>query len=108
MATRSVIAFPKERAVYELGGLQPSDLAKLLNRLTDQLLLQGRIDTAMTEARSTSPAGTTASPSAPIPPSFWIRLLEGTRESLIGLGCDVKLQITTGFLSAELRGCTGQ
>ena len=48
MATRSVIAFPKERAVYELGGLQPSDLAKLLNRLTDQLLLQGRIDTAMT------------------------------------------------------------
>ncbi|HKW00277.1 MAG TPA: hypothetical protein VJN96_10660, partial [Vicinamibacterales bacterium] len=39
-----VKAFPKERAIFELGGLPPAELSKLLNKLTDQLLLQRRID----------------------------------------------------------------
>ena len=92
-----VKAFPAERAIYELGGMQPADLAKALGALTDQLLLQGQVETAMAAARP---------PTAPVvPPSLWIRLLEGTRQSLIGFGCTVKLQITTGLLSAELRGC---
>lgn len=95
-----VAAFPKERAIFELGGLQPVDVAKLLNTLTDQLVLQGRVDAAMAAARG--------SPAAPPTSSLWIRLLEGTRQSLIGFGCTVKLQIDTGFLSAELRACTGQ
>lgn len=90
-------AFPAERAIYELGGLAPAELSKALGALTDQLLLQGRVDAAMAAARG---------PTAPVvPPSLWIRLLEGTRQSFIGLGCAVKLQITTGLLSAELRGC---
>jgi hypothetical protein len=95
-----VAAFPKERAIFELGGLQPADLAKLLNTLTDQLLLQGRVDAAMAAAPggSATPGGT--------PPSVWIRLLEGTRQSMIGFGCKVKLQIDTGLLTAELRACT--
>ncbi len=94
-------AFPKERAIFELGGLQPADLAKVLNRLTDQLLLQGQVDAAMTAASGSTP-------SAPSMSSLWIRLLEGARQSMIGFGCNVKLQINTGFLSAELRACTGQ
>jgi hypothetical protein len=93
-----VAAFPAERAVFELGNLQPADLAKLLNRLTDQLLLQGRVDAAMSAASGTPPAA---------PPSLWMRLLEGTRQSIVGLGCALKLQITTGVFSAELRGCQG-
>ena len=36
------------------------------------------------------------------------RLLEGARRSMIGLGCSLKLQIDTGYLSAELRACEGQ
>jgi hypothetical protein len=101
-----VATFPTERAIFELGGLQPADLAKLLNTLTDQLLLQGRVDAAMTTARGSTPlaTATTLQPSS----SLWIRLLEGTRQSLIGFGCTVKLQIDTGLLSAELRACTGQ
>jgi hypothetical protein len=89
--------FPPERAIFELGGLAPADLAKLLNTLTDQLLLEGRVSAA-------------AAPAAPATagPSLWIRLLEGTRQSIIGFGCKVKLQIETGVLSAELRECAGQ
>jgi hypothetical protein len=95
-----VAAFPKERAIFELGGLPPADLAKLLNTLTDQLLLQGRVDAAVAAAST----GTAAPPQ---PPSLWIRLLEGARQSLIGFGCAVRLQIDTGLLNAELRACTG-
>ena len=101
-------AFPTERAIFELGGLQPTDLAKLLNKLTDQLLLQGQVDAAMATARgSTLAGGATTPPAAPMS-SLWIRLLESTRQSMIGFGCKVKLQIDTGLLSAELRECTGQ
>ena len=103
-----VRAFPAERAIFELGGLQSADLAKLLNNLTDQLLLQGRVDAAMAAARGAAPpGGTTTPPAAPAATSLWIRLLEGTRQSMIGFGCQVKLQIATGLLSAELRGCAG-
>lgn len=85
-------AFPAERAVFALGATPPSELAKLLNTLTDQLLLQGRVSAAATVPAS-------------VPQSLWIRLLEGARQSLIGFGCAVKLQINTGLLTAELRAC---
>jgi hypothetical protein len=92
-------AFPKDRAIFELGGLQPADLAKLLNTLTDQLLLQRRVEVA--GATAAGAAGGAAS-------SLWIRLLESARQSMIGFGCKVKLQIDTGLLSAELRECAGR
>jgi hypothetical protein len=91
--------FPKDRAIFELGSLPPADLAKLLNNLTDQLLLQNRVNAALIAA---NPGGPT-----PEPPSLWIRLLESARQTLIGFGCAVKLQISTGVLTAELRGCAG-
>ncbi len=95
-----VANFPKERAIFELANLPPGDVAKLLNALTDQLLLQGRVDAAVASASAGS-----AKP--PQPPSLWIRLLEGTRQSIIGFGCAVKLQISGGPLTAELRDCAG-
>jgi hypothetical protein len=99
----SVEAFPKERAIFELGGLQPADLAKLLNTLTDQLLLQGRVDAGVAAAPGSAPPA-----SAPPMSSLWIRILESARQSIIGFGCKVKLQIDTGLLTAELRECAGQ
>ena len=103
-----VTPFPAERAVFELGGLPPADLARLLTTLTDQLLLQGRVDAAMAAARAATPTagGTAPSPASPMW-SLWIRLLEGTRQSLIGFGSKVKLQIEAGPFNAELRECTG-
>jgi hypothetical protein len=94
-----VANFPSDRAVFELGGLPPANLAKLLNKLTDQLLLQKRVDAASTSSNLSGPP--------PELPNLWIRLLEGARQTLIGFGCAVKLQISTGVLTAELRGCAG-
>lgn len=99
-------AFPEERAVYALGGLPPADLARLLNGLTDELLLEGKVQAARNAASPPQPV--TPSPPAPVStPStgFWIQLLEGARRTMIGFSCSVKLQITTGIMSAELRGC---
>jgi hypothetical protein len=103
----NVAAFPTERAVFELGGLQPADLAKLLNALTDQLLLQGRVDAAMAAAPAPTPPGGGPQATPPMS-SLWIRILEGARQSIIGFGCKVKLQIDTGVLTAELRECARQ
>lgn len=106
-----VKAFPTERAIFELGGLAPAELAKLLSKLTDQLLLQGRV-TSMTAA---PPAAATPAPTgvpAPAPTStpsstVWVRLLEGARQSIVGFGCQVKLQVDAGPVKAELKGCAG-
>ena len=92
-------AFPAERAVYELGGLQPAALSKLLGSLTDQLVLQGRVEAKIAEA--VGPAAVTA-------PSLWMRLLEGARQTMVGMGCAVKFAVKAGPLSAELRGCSGE
>ena len=100
-----VKVFPSERAIFELGNLQPKELSTLLGSLTDQLLLSGRIETQIEAARAKAlPAG---SPPSPQPPtsSLWIRLLEGARQSMIGFGCNVKIQVDTGLFNAELRQC---
>lgn len=88
--------FPKDRAIFTLGGLPPAELAKLLNRLTDELLLHGTLPTT---ASATPPAAATDGP------GLWVRLLEGTRRTFIGVGCTVNLKISAGVLNAELRGC---
>jgi hypothetical protein len=103
MAYPDLKAFPKERAVFALGGLQPAELATLLNGLTDQLLIEGKVAAARSAA-APAPASSAAVGAAS---GFWIQLLEGARRAMIGAGCAVKLQVTTGVLSAELRGCSG-
>lgn len=93
-------AFPADRAVFELGGRDPAAIATLLNALTDALLLEGRMDAIR---------GIVADVSTPAPAStdFWIRLLEGTRRTVIALGCAFRLRIDTQLFSAELRECAG-
>jgi len=106
-----VKAFPKERAIFELGGLPPADLAKLLSKLTDQLLLQGRVTStiAAPSATATPPPGGAPAPTPASAPSssVWVRLLEGARQSIVGFGCQVKLQVDAGPVKAELKGCAG-
>ena len=96
-------AFPKERAVYELGSLPPAALAKLLGSLTNQLVAQNKVEAILADAaKSASPAVAVAAP------SLWMRLLESARQTIVGFGCAVKLGISAGPLSAELRGCSGE
>jgi hypothetical protein len=100
--------FPKERAIFALGALSPADLVKLFNKLTDELLLEGTVAPAPAPAAAAAPASTAvAAASPPGAPSFWIHLLESARQSIIGFGCAVKLQVSTGVVSAEIRGCAG-
>lgn len=102
--------FPKERAVFALGALAPAELVKLFNKLTDGLLLEGKVDPAPAPAAapaSPAPAAVPAPSPPPAAPHFWIHLLEGARQSIIGFGCAVKLQISAGIVSAEVRGCAG-
>jgi hypothetical protein len=89
-------AFPKDRAVFVLGALPPAELATLLNKVTDHLLLDGTV----TNERTAPTPATTSS-------RFWLHLLESTRQSIIGFGCAVKMQVSAGVVSAELRGCAG-
>jgi len=95
-------AFPRDRAVFDLGGRDPAALAKVLNALTDQLLLEKKVDVARLAIEKT--------PAPPAPQSgelsFWIQFLEAGRRSIIGLGCAVKLSIAAGPLNLELRGCS--
>ena len=99
-------AFPNERAVFALGGLKVVDLARLLNTLTDELLLEGKVEAARRAAAPPAAAGSPPAVTATTS-GLWIQLLEGARRSMIGFGCQVKMQISTGILSAELRGCAG-
>jgi hypothetical protein len=92
--------FPKDRAVFSLGRLPPRQLAQLLNRLTDELLIDGTV----AELRDPPSRATSSSP-ATVPPGFWIRLLEGTRRAMTNVGCATSLKVDAGFLSAEVKGC---
>jgi hypothetical protein len=83
---------PRDRVVYELGGLGSRNLQRLLDKLTDELLLSEK---APLEGMQPLPA-----------PPFWVRLLEGARKSMNGFGCKLKLRIDTGAFSAELRECS--
>jgi len=100
-------AFPTERAVIELGGLAPAQISSRLNSITDDLVLEGKVDEARARLQPAAPPPSAADATRPAAStSFWIRLLESTRRSMIGLGCNVNVRIEGGPLSAELRGCS--
>lgn len=80
------VGLAADRMVYSLGQLPPAQIAKLLNGLTDQLVANG----------PAPPAGE---------PGFWIRFLIGAQQSIAAVGCAVTLEIDTGLVSAEVKGC---
>jgi hypothetical protein len=80
----------KDLAVLELANMSPADVTKLLAKLTDQLLLQGRVTTdAVSKPQE----------------ELWIRLLEATQQTINKFGCAWSFKIQTGVLSADLRSC---
>jgi hypothetical protein len=104
---------PNERAVFELGGLGPTDISALLGKLADDLLLSDTVPqppirnsaVAPTPAIAGSDSTARGTPAGSGAPSLWTRLLQGAQENMVGFGCRVNLHVTTGLLNAELREC---
>jgi hypothetical protein len=90
---------PGDRAVYKLGALSSTEITKLLSRLTDELVMEGKRPAPTTG--SALPSSTSAGATT----GFWMWVLESTQRSIIGFGCGLKVRFQTGFMSAELRGC---
>ena len=92
---------PPAHGIFELGDLQPEQIGKLLLRLTDVLMAGRAADTFGAGAAAVAADDRAAAT------GFWIRMLEGARQSIIGFGCAVSVRISTGVFSAELRECAG-
>jgi hypothetical protein len=114
---------PDGSAVFTLGAMNPSQISSLLAKLTDSLLLSGKVENSLvatsSSAGSTGTDGSPANPSAEhassttaINPSaatsaLWIRMLSATQQIIGELGCTVSLKIDAGPLSADVKSCKG-
>lgn len=76
---------PKDYAVFELGKMSPTEISQLLGKLTDELILTGRVGN---EAASEGEG------------ALWIRLLEVAQRAIGSFGCAWTLKLQTGFLTA--------
>lgn len=81
---------PRDFAAFQLGQMNPPDISGLLAKLSDQLLLQGKVESA---------------PVAESKGHLWIRLLSATQQVIGTFGCAWSLKIDTGVLSADLHSC---
>lgn len=84
---------PKDFAAFQLGLMSPTDISALLVKLSDQLLLTGRVEPAQL---------------AEVPGRLWIRLLSAAQQVIGNFGCAWSLKVDTGVLSAELHSCQKQ
>jgi hypothetical protein len=75
-------------AHYALGAMQPKEISELLGKLTDELVLKGRV--AM---------------QPPPQDRLWVQLLEATRKILTKFGCTWTFELNAGALKAGLRPC---
>ena len=83
---------PLNNCVYKLGDMSPADISSLLTRLTDQLVVNGRV-----ERRADAPATP--------PPGLWVRLLNATQETINSFGCAWSFKINAGPVTADLKSC---
>jgi hypothetical protein len=83
---------PLNNCVYKLGDMSPADISSLLTTLTDQLVVNGRI-----EHRDDAPA-------TPLP-GLWVRLLAATQETINSFGCAWSFKINAGPVTADLKSC---
>jgi hypothetical protein len=85
-------AAPKSKgdfAVFQLGGVSPTEVSRILAKLTDDLLLRGKVQT----------------PAPVSPPSIFVRILEIIQANNRDLGCRWNLTIHAAFLTAAAAPC---
>jgi len=86
---------PRNNCVYKLGNMSPAEISSLLTKLTDQLVVNGRV-----EHGDDAPA----TPPTP-PPGLWVRLLNATQETINSFGCAWSFKINAGPVTADLKSC---
>jgi len=78
-----------DHAIFELGKMTPEEVTDLLAKLTDDLLLKGRVQTQV-----------------PAPgPSIYARVVDELLSSAQSLNCKWSLKLITPLLTAESRPC---
>jgi hypothetical protein len=87
----SRLVIPKDYAFFELAKMKSADISKLLTKLTDELVLKGRVEGAK--------------PAPEAEGVVWIRLLEATQRAIGDFGCAWNLKVQTGLLAADLHPC---
>lgn len=80
-------------AVFDLGDMKPNEISGLLAKITDQLLLQGRVSKPV-------PA-----PGVGTGDGLFIRILSAAQQILRSCGCAWSLKITGGPLEAKFNPC---
>ena len=110
---------PDGTGVFALGDLSATQISSLLAKLTDSLLLTGKVDSSIasagppdpnaqsTAAGSTVPASAASGTTLPAAASgaIWIRILSATQELIGEFGCAVSLKVNAGPLQADLKSC---
>ena len=89
---------PKNSAVFALGNMTDDQISQLLSKLTDHLLLTGKVDPPQPDAPQPAPQ-----PQAPQP--FWVRLLGAVQTSINSVGCAWTFKIDAGPAKADLHAC---
>jgi hypothetical protein len=85
-------------AVYKLGDMKSSEISMLLAKLTDDLVLSGKVDATVGAPASPD----TVSLYAQATP-LWVRLLSATQQTLGSFGCAWSFKISAGAVSADLK-----
>jgi hypothetical protein len=89
---------PKDSAVFQLGNMTDDQITRLLTKLTDQLLLSGKVD--QTQVGASQPA-----PQPKDAPPLWVRLLDAAQTSINSFGCAWTFKIDAGAVKADLHAC---
>ncbi len=89
-------------AVYELGDMPAGHIAELVGKLTDELVLSGRVSPA-----TLTNAGVGNSPGDP-PKRLWVSLLTSTQKALSNFGCAWSFKVSAGPVTANLRSCASE
>jgi hypothetical protein len=88
----------QDHAVYALANMSPPDISSLLAKLTDQLVVNGKVAASSNEV---PPGAANRTPHV----SLWVQLLAATQQTLNTFGCAWSFKVSAGPVSADLKSC---
>jgi hypothetical protein len=96
---------PDGTAIFALGGLGSPQISSLLGKLTDSLLLTGKIENPVAAGAADPSAASQPPESSAASGAIWIRMLGAAQELIAQFGCAVSLKVDAGPLQADLKPC---